>query len=134
MAKLPRHDIARVLAERSLGRVDSRTFSKQIASYLLSENRTSEVEPLLRDIMQYRAEKGIVEVIAVSAHALTAANRSDIEKQVRAAVPATKTIIISEELKPDMLGGIRLELPAQQIDLSVRAKLNRFKELTTATR
>lgn len=131
MPKTARHDIAKVLAERSLGRTDSKLFSEQIASYLLAEGRTADVEPLLRDIMQFRADQGIVEVIAVTAHSLTVAHKTDIETQVRAVVPGAKTIIISEELQPAMLGGIRLELPNQQFDLSVRAKLSRFKQLTS---
>lgn len=132
MAKLPRHEIAKVLAKRSLGRVDSKQFSDQIAAYLLSERRSAELEPLLRDIMQYRADQGIVEVIAVSAHPITAGVRGDIERQVKAVFPNATQLIISEELQPDLVGGIRLELPNQQFDLSVRAKLSRFKQLTTA--
>lgn len=131
MAKTARNQIAKVLAERSLGRVDATAFSEQIASFLLAEGRTAEVEPLLRDIMQYRADQGIVEVIAVTAHRLTADNKKDIEAQVRLIVPEAKTIIISEDLQPATLGGIRLELPNQQFDLSVRAKLSRFKQLTS---
>lgn len=134
MAKIPRHQIAQVLAERSLGRIDAKTFSDQIAAYLLAERRTADLEPLLRDIMQYRADHGIVEVVAISAHPLTDAIRSDIELQVKAVFKEVKQIIISEELQPDILGGIRLELPNQQIDLGVRAQLNRFKQLTTAGR
>jgi F0F1-type ATP synthase delta subunit len=132
MAKLPRHDIAKVLAERSLGRVDSKAFSEAVAAYLVSEHRTAELEPLLRDIMQYRADHGIVEVIAVTAHPLTAEVRKDIEARVKTVAPDAKQIIIAEELAPDVLGGLRLEFPNQQLDLSVRAKLRRFKQLTTA--
>ena len=132
MAKLPRHDIARVLAQRSLGRVNTKQFSDHIAAYLLSERRTAELEPLLRDIMQYRADHGIVEVIAVSAHPISADVRRDVEKRVKAVFPAAKHIIVSEELQPDLVGVIRLELPILQFDLSVRAKLSRFKQLTTS--
>lgn len=132
MAKLPRHEIAQVLAERSLGRVNTKQFSDNIAAYLLSERRTAELEPLLRDIMQYRADHGIVEVIAVSAHPISADVRKDVEKRVQAVFPDAKQIIVSEELQPELVGGIRLELPNQQFDLSVRAKLSRFKQLTTS--
>jgi F0F1-type ATP synthase delta subunit len=131
MIKTPRHDIAKVLAERSLGRIDGKSLSKQIASYLLSEGRTADVEPLLRDIMQYRAEAGIVEAVAVTAHPLTSELRTQVRAQVMAAIPQAKQIIISEEIRPSMLGGVRIELPTQQFDLSVRAKLSRFKQLTT---
>ena len=132
MAKLPRHQIAKVLAEQSLGRIDSKTFSEQIASYLLAERRTADLEPLMRDIMQYRADHGIVEVVAVSAHPLTDGVRRDIERQIKSQVADAKQIIIAEEIDPTIVGGIRLELPNQQLDLSIRATLNRFKQLTTA--
>lgn len=131
MAKIPRHQIAKVLAERSLGRVDTKAFSDEIAAFLLHEHRTADIEPLLRDIMQYRADHGIVEVIAVSAHPLSSSVRSDIERQITSVFPDAKQIIISEELQPEVVGGVRLELPNQQFDLSVRAKLSRFKQLTT---
>ncbi|CAN5193563.1 hypothetical protein BH09PAT3_BH09PAT3_3690 [soil metagenome] len=134
MAKIPRHEIAKVLAERSLGRIDAKTFSDQIASYLLAERRTAELEPLLRDVIQYRADHGIVEVIAVSAHPLTAGSRNDVEKRVKTVFPEAKQIIISDELQADVVGGVRLELPNQQFDLSVRAKLSQLKQLTTAGR
>lgn len=131
MAKIPRHQIAAVLAEQSLGRVSAKTLSDQIAAYLLDTRRTAELEPLLRDIMQYRADRGIVEVIAVTAHPLSGEVHTDIERQVKLSFPDAKHIIISEELQPDLIGGLRLELPNQQLDLSVRAKLSRFKQLTT---
>jgi F0F1-type ATP synthase delta subunit len=131
MAKIPRHQIAQVLAERSLGRVSAKAFSDEIAAFLLHEHRTADIEPLLRDVMQYRADHGIVEVIAVSAHPLSMGVRSDIERQVTSVFPDAKQIIISEELQPEVVGGVRLELPNQQFDLSVRAKLSRFKQLTT---
>lgn len=131
MNKLPRHRIAKVLAEQSLGRVTAKTLSEQVAAYLLAEGRTADLEPLLRDVMQYRADHGIVEVIAVSAHPLTDDVRSTIEARIKAVFPEAQQIIISEELQNDVVGGVRIELPNQQFDLSIRAKLSRFKQLTT---
>ena len=134
MAKLPRRVIAEVLAKQTLGMIDSAEFSERIAAYLLSEGRTADLEPLLRDIMQYRADHGIVEVIAVTAHSLTDDTRKDVERQVRSSFPDAQSIIISEELQNDLVGGIRIELPNQQLDVSVRSQLSRFKQLTQATR
>jgi F0F1-type ATP synthase delta subunit len=127
---IPRHVIAAVLAEKSLGNVDTPEFAEKIAAYLMQEHRVSELESLLRDIMQYRADHGIVEVIAVSAHRLTEQVERDIDAQIRALYPATKRVIITPEIDADAVGGVRLQLANQQLDLSVRAKLNRFKQLT----
>jgi F0F1-type ATP synthase delta subunit len=37
---------------------------------------------------------------------------------------------VTEVLDPEVLGGVRLSLANQQLDLSVEAKLNKFKQLT----
>jgi F-type H+-transporting ATPase subunit delta len=134
MAKLPRHELADILAAKSLGRINVKSFSDEIAAYLLVEGRTNELDSLLRDIMQYRADKGIVEVIAVSAHKLTDKVTRDIEAQIRELFPHAKQIIITEEIDETVIGGVRLELANQQLDLSVRAKLNNFKQLTATGR
>lgn len=132
MSKLPRHQLAAVLAEQSLGNINEQKFSAEVAAYLLTERRTSELDSLMRDIMQYRADHGIVEAICVSAFALTAPVKSEIESQIRELYPAASKVIITEEHDPRVMGGVRIELANQQLDLSVRAKLNRFKQLTTA--
>lgn len=128
--KTPRHIIAAALAQRSLGNVNGPKFAEEIAAYLLGEHRTSELDSLLRDIMQYRADHGIVEVIAISAHPLTAQINQDIEAQMRELYPNAKQIIITPEQDAKAVGGIRLELANQQLDLTVRGKLNLFKQLT----
>jgi F-type H+-transporting ATPase subunit O len=130
MAKLPRHELAKVLAQRSLKSASSKDLGAEIAAYLLSERRTSELDSLLRDIQQYRADHGIVEVLAVSAHEVDDTVRRDIEAQAHKLYPEAKKIIISEQIDPDVLGGVKIELANQQLDLSVRSKLNRFKQLT----
>lgn len=129
MAKLPRHELAKVLAERLLNLPEKR-LATEVAAYLLADHRTGELDSLLRDIMQYRADHGVVEVVVVSAHELSDKVRRDIEAQVRQLYPQAKTIIISEERDPALIGGVRIELANEQLDLSVRASLNRFKQLT----
>jgi F0F1-type ATP synthase delta subunit len=130
--KLPRHELAALLAHRSLGRIKINEFSEEIAAYLLTEHRSNDLAPLLRDIMQFRADNGIVEVIAVSARPLTSAARADISAKVRHMHPSAKEIIVTEELDEGVIGGVRIEFANEQWDLSVRAKLNRFKQLTAA--
>ena len=131
MSKIPRHELAMVLAAKAVLGVNAQKFSEEIAAYLLSEGRTNELDSLVRDIMQYRADHGIVEVVAVSAHRLSATVRKDVEARVRKMYPEAKKIIISEQTDPSVIGGVRIELANEQLDLSVRSKLNRFKQLTT---
>lgn len=131
--KTPRHKIADFLTERSLeADTDSQELAKEVAAYLIETGRTSELTSLSRDVIEKRAEKGIVEVTAVSAHPLSPELQNDIEARIKIAYPEAKTVIINQETDPDAIGGIRLELANQQLDLTVRSKLNRFKQLTTS--
>lgn len=131
--KASRSRLAAIIAERSEQPASAKALGQEIAAYLLAEGRTGELDSILRDVMQYRADNGIVEVVAVDAHPLSDAVRVDISSVVRGLYPAAKQIIISEELDASVIGGVRLELANQQLDLSVRSKLNRFKQLTAAT-
>jgi F0F1-type ATP synthase delta subunit len=130
--KLSRTRLAAVIAERAGENVDAKQLSREIAAYLLDEDRVDELDSVLRDLMQYRADHGVVEVITVGAHSLTDTVRSDIEGVARELYPDAKQIIISEVLDKTVIGGIRIEFANEQLDLSVRAKLNRFKQLTSA--
>lgn len=132
MAKLARSRLALVLADKLESGMSSADLAQEIAAYLLVERRSGELDSLMRDIMQIRAERGTVEVLARTAHSLTDSVRADIETEIRSQFPAAKQVIVSEVHDPDVVGGVRLELANQQLDLSVRAKLNKFKQLTTA--
>lgn len=130
--KTPRHAVAIALAKRSMQSSDLKGLSGEIAAYLLDERRTGELDSLIRDIMQYRADHGIVEVVAVTAHPLNATVRVDIEKQIKHLYPAATSVVITERHDKRVIGGVRLELANQQLDLSVRNKLNHLKQLTAA--
>jgi F0F1-type ATP synthase delta subunit len=133
--KIPRSQLASILTRLSLAPgADARKISQEIAAYLLSEKRTGELDSLLRDVIAQRAEDGIVEVTAVSARELTPEIRADIRSKISEEYKNAKQIIINERIDHKVVGGVRLELIDRQLDLSVRAKLNHFKQLTTIER
>ena len=129
--KTPRTRIASVIADRTLRQGASAQLSSEVAAYLLAERRVSELDSILRDVQAGWAAAGHVEVIATSAHALTAEVKADITNQVTALYPDAKRVIVTEAHDPEVIGGVRLELANQQLDLSVEAKLNKFKQLTS---
>lgn len=130
--KAPRSRLAAIIAERIQQTSGSKELSQEIAAYLLAEGRTGELESILRDVMQYRADHGIVEITAVDARPLNDSVKSDIENLIKGIFPSSNKIIISEKIDTNVIGGVRLELANQQLDLSIRSKLNRFKQLTIA--
>lgn len=125
-----RHHLAEVIGKRSLHLKNRRQLARQIAAYLLETNQTAQLESLLRDVMAYRAEHGVVEVTAVSAHQLTADIKRQIQALIKAEYPGTKVTQLNEEIDPAVIGGLRLEMPGEQLDTTVDAKLNLFKRLT----
>lgn len=132
--KQSRVKLARVVADKTMKSGVSKRFSKEVAAYLLEEGRTGELDSILRDVQVDWAEAGHVEVIAASAHPLSAASKMDIEREVKKIYPQAKIIGVREVHDPEIIGGVRLSLANRQLDLSVEAKLNKFKQLTTAGR
>jgi F0F1-type ATP synthase delta subunit len=131
--KQPRTRIARLLADRTLkSGADTKRLSREIAAYLLQERRTSDLSSLLRDIEYLWAERGYVEVQAYSAHPLTPEVRKDITAQAKQLYPEAAKIVVTENHDEDIIGGVKLVVANQQLDLSVQAKLNQFKQLTLA--
>lgn len=130
--KQPRTKIARTIADTTLSSGVSKDFNKQVAAYLLAEHRVGDLDSILRDVQQDWANKGYVEVLAASAHELTAEIKADIVSEIQRHYPATKKVVVTEVHDPGVIGGVQLSLANQQLDLSVEAKLNKFKQLTTA--
>jgi F-type H+-transporting ATPase subunit delta len=134
MSKIGRTVLAKVIAGKlDDGSLAEDKLSQEVAAYLLTEKRVGGLESLLRDISQYRIEHdGVVEVVASSARPLSDDVRADIATAIRQVYPAAKRVIISERIDKSLIGGVRLSLPNQQLDVSVRASLNKFKRLTAA--
>jgi F0F1-type ATP synthase delta subunit len=130
--KAQRSKIAGTIAGTTLKKGMSKKYAREVAAYLLENRRTGDLDSILRDVQADWASAGYLEVIAASAHPLTAALRADITRRVKALYPSAKKISISEEHDPEIIGGVSLSLPGRQLDLSVEAKLNRFKQLTSA--
>jgi F0F1-type ATP synthase delta subunit len=130
--KAPRTRLAKMIAERTLKQGTSKRFNEEIAAYLLSEHRVNELNSLLRDVQADWAEAGHVEVVATSAHPLDATVKADITREIKKVYPKAQEIIINEVHDPEIIGGVRLQLANQQLDLGIRTKLNKFKQLAQA--
>ncbi len=128
--KTPRTRIAQIVADRTLKSGISKRLSREIAAYLLSENRVNELDSVLRDIQTDWAAAGYLEVIATSAHRLTATGQAEIKQKLKPLYPRAKQIIITEVHDPGVIGGVNLSPPNRQLDLTLQAKLNKFKQLT----
>lgn len=127
--KASRSELAPILDKLS-AKLPAKQLADEVAGYLLDNNLTGQLDSVARDLVNYRAEKGSVEVTAVSAHQLSAAALLEVRQQVKRLYPPARRIIINQRIDQSQIGGLRLELPGRQLDLSLRGKLNQFKRLT----
>lgn len=130
--KLSRMQLAELLSRRLQG--NQPLTAKQIAAYLVETGQTGQLESLTRDIQAIRAEAGVVELTAATAHPLDDAAKTSIRRLVKELRPETKQVIINQERNQRLIGGMKLRLPYYELDLSLRGRLNQFKQSLNAER
>lgn len=123
--KIKRSQLAAVINSQLDGR--DHLDARQIAAYLMSSGRERELDSLVRDIVSLRADEGTVELTAISAHPLDAAALKQIETVVKSVRPKAKRVVINQEVRPSLLGGVRLKMVHHELDLSLRGRLNQLK-------
>ena len=128
--KAPRTKLASNVADTTLKIGVSKDYAKEVAAYLLSENRVGELDSLLRDVQADWAKQGYVEVIARTAHPLTDETKTEIARLMKVVFPQAKEVVVTEVSDKAIIGGVQISLADAQLDLSVEAKLNKFKQLT----
>lgn len=129
--KFARTELATIIGEKTLHITDSSLLAKQIAAYLLEQKRSTELESLMRDVLAYRQARGLVEAEVASAHDLSQEALRDVKSLLKQHYPKAKHIFAHESHDESVIGGLRITLSSEQLDMSVRAKLDTFKTLTT---
>ncbi len=129
---IDRRQLAEAIAERTMHIKNIAQLKREVAAYLLAEHRTHDIDSLIRDIVAYRAEHGLIEATAISAYPLTAQVRKEVMQELKVEYPHAKSIVINEKIDPGVIGGVRIEAVNEQLDLTVRSKLNTLKRLTAA--
>lgn len=129
---ISRPELAHVIGERTLHISDVAQLQNAIAGYLLEEGRVSDLDSLMRDVVKYRAEHGHVEATVVSAFPLERAQYNETLDALKDECQGAKSYVLNERIDTDVVGGIRLEMAGEELDLTVRAKLNTLKRLTAA--
>lgn len=125
-----RHHLAEIIGDKTMHITDSKQLAQEIAAYLLLENKVDQLDSLMRDVMNYRAERGIVEANLVSAHTLSDADIDDVKAILREEYPDASSFTLDQRIDPAVVGGVKIELPGEQLDLTIRDQLNTFRRLT----
>ena len=135
MANVSRKQLAEIIGEKTLQIKDTDTLAQEIAGFFASSSHGQmDIDSLMRDVMKYRQNHGFVEATAVSAHALDDRIIADVRDLLSEHFPDAKHIKINNRTDKDIVGGVRIDLPAESLDLSIRSKLNTFKKLVAKER
>lgn len=130
MTNFSRQQLAQVIATRTMENPSDDNLPIQVAAYLSEVKQISSLESLVRDVMEYRAQNGIIEATVSSAYAIDERLVKDIEILLKDAFPDAKEIILDQEIDSNLVGGVKVSLANQQLDMTVREKLDTFKRLT----
>ena len=129
-----RSELAEVIAHKTMSITDKDGLAKSVAAYLAEHNEQIDLQSLMRDVMQLRLEMGYVEAKVLSAHELNTEVINDIKTLLSQHFPNAKSIKLDFVVDPKIVGGVKIELPRETLDLSVRYKLNLFKRLVAEER
>ena len=125
-----RSNLAEYIVASVEDNMNSKKLAKNVAEYLLDTRKASELESVLRDVVNLRAAKGFVEVDAYSTHKLSDSAIKDIKTTVKNHYDNTKTVVVNNLIDEDLVGGVKLYIGSDRLDLSIKNKLNKFRELT----
>ncbi len=126
-----RTELAQIVGKKLQADLSSRTLAKELAAFLLAENRVSDLDSLMRDVMAYRQEAGIVEAEVASAHPLDDAIMRQVKQLLADKFPNAKKIIVHQHIDESIVGGLTISLANEKLDMSIKSQLDTFRRLTT---
>ena len=125
-----RRNLAKYIDSSIDENISVKKLAKHVAEYLLEEKKVSDLESVMRDVVNLRAVKGFVEVDAYSAHKLSDNAIKEIKSTVKSHFKNAKTVVVNNLIDEDLVGGVKLYIGSDRLDLSIKNKLNMFRELT----
>jgi len=123
---MDRMAIARGFVSR-LDKVGAQKAVKELAALVLEYRLHSQVDEILADISQeYARVHGVVEAEARTAFPLSEELKHALSERVKASTGAKK-VILHEEIDTTLLGGVIVNAPDMELDLSLKTKLAKLR-------
>ena len=134
MAKISNKEIALAIYSALRGKkgTELKSALESVIHFLSRRRLLSQTGQILSHLQKIEdKESGILRIKLESTHSagtnLKRQLKKILEKRYR-----VKEVIFDEKVKPELLGGVRLETEDEVIDLSLKGKINRLKEHLTA--
>lgn len=122
MAKITNQELAKFAVDEIESGISEKAVAQKIAAFLLEERRTRDAAQVMRAIEDELARQGTNHVVITSAH--------DVTEQVKyelASLLDAKNPVFSDVIDKSVIGGVKAESGEKLIDLTVRARLQKFK-------
>ncbi len=119
--RLSRQKLATYAADQLLAGND--IVLQQLAAYLLEQQRTHEVDLLVRDIESQLARRGELVARAATAHPIDVREL----KATLTSLTGAKNVHVELALDPSLIAGIKIDLPDSSMDTTVKRKLTALR-------
>lgn len=123
MASITNNQLASFAADQLESGVKSSDLANQLAAFLTKERRTRDASTLFRLLEAEMSKRGKTQVTVISSYEVS----EDVKKQL-AKLLDVETPIFHEVIEPNVIGGVKARANESEIDLTVRGRLNRFKQ------
>jgi len=129
-SKVPLNQLASVVADLGLaqGGQNTQQLSKGVAAYLLEEHRVSQLDSLMRDVQKAWAQSGYIDILARVARPLPEKIYQELAKPFVVYYPQANQVKVTPVIDAKVIGGAKMELAEQRLDISIARRLNRFKK------
>ncbi len=132
MANISYNEIARSIYEASLNKeIDQNTFAKNVISFLNRRKLFSKSKIILKHLDKILNEdKGLLEVRLITAYPLIEKDKKSIANELKK-IYQKNSVIFEERIDMRLIGGFRLEIGEEIIDLSISNKLQKLQKYLT---
>ena len=98
-----RTELAEIIGKKLQSSASSRTLASEVAAFLMEENRTHDLESLMRDVMAFRESQGIVEAEVSSAHPISTEIMREVRQLITDKYPNAKKIIVHQHIDENII-------------------------------
>ncbi len=95
---------------------------REAAAWLVSTGRTRQAKYLTQDVAKILAQDGYLAAQVTTARPLGSKLETEL-KDFLSRTTAAERIELTASVEPDLLGGVRLEIPTAELDTTLRSKL-----------
>lgn len=132
MANISYNEIARSIYEVSLNKeVDQNTFAKNVINFLKKRKLISKSKLIFKHLDKIiNTENSLLEVRLISAYPLTEKDKKSIAIELKK-IYQVSSVIFESKIDMRLVGGFRLEIGEEIIDLSISNKLQKLQKYLT---